>query len=300
MKLRQLSLFEQAADESLPLPLIVAQKWGFRLRYIIEDGQYWYVIRDWIAALTGDDDPKSVWQGARRSPEMQPVLDDVRRIKLPETKGSPTQVVHDKGLYLIIINLRTAKNRLLISEIKEFLAAAGAFADLMRRDPQARAELAVTAGPEAVFDATVKRYESMGRDENWIHARLEGVVTRKQFTSALKHAVLNASKSIYSKSTEKIYSGLWQRTTAALRANLELDDKANIRDHFGEYALIYTRLAEKVATDKLRDAELVYESIAMEIVYAAAKLIRAQARATSEALGIDLVTEKPLLPDTTE
>ena len=38
----------------------------------------------------------------------------------------------------------------------------------------------------------------------------------------------------------------------------------------------------------------------MEIVYGAAKLIQAQANATSKDLGIDLVTEKPLLPDMDE
>lgn len=35
--------------------------------------------------------------------------------------------------------------------------------------------------------------------------------------------------------------------------------------------------------------------MAMDIVYEAAKLIQVQAAATSPALGIDLVTEKPLL-----
>jgi hypothetical protein len=34
----------------------------------------------------------------------------------------------------------------------------------------------------------------------------------------------------------------------------------------------------------------------MRIVYEAAELIRKQAQSTAELLGIDLVTEKPLLP----
>lgn len=300
MNPRQLSLFDEAADDSTPLPLIVAERWGFQLRYVIQAGQYWYAVRDWVEGLTGSTDPKRAWQSARNAPEMQPILDAIRRVRLPGTAGSLTQVIDDKGLYHIAANMRVTKSRGALAEIKEFLAKAGAFTDLMRRDPQARAELAVTAGPEAVFDATVKRYEAMGKDPNWIAARLEGVVTRKQFTSALRAAVLNASKSIYGKSTEKIYSGLWQRTTAVLRENLELSEGDNIRDHFGEYALIYTRLAEKVATDKLRDAEIVYEALAMDIVFEAAKLIRQQANATSQSLGIDLVTEKPLLPESDE
>lgn len=296
--MRQLSLFDDVGDNDItPLPLIVAERWGFQLRYAIQGGQYWYAIRDWIAGLIDVNDPKHAWQEARKATGMQPILNGVQQVRLPGTKGSPTQVLNDKGLYHIAANLLVTKNREALSEIKEYLARAGAFTDLMRRDSKARAELAATSSPEEVLDATVKRYEKMGRNPNWISARLEGVVTRKEFTSALSAAVLDASKALYGKSTEKVYAGLWQRTTAMLRGDLDMPAKGgNVRDHFGEYALIYTRLAEKVATDKLKDAEVVTEALAMDIVYAAARLIREQANATSRDLGIDLVTEKPLLP----
>lgn len=97
--------------------------------------------------------------------------------------------------------------------------------------------------------------------------------------------------------TEKLYKGLWDRTTAQLRGDLEINNKANPRDHFGKYALIYTRLAEEVATEKLGQAETVPMAVAMEIVWAVAKMIGKQAREVSESLGYDLVTERPLLSD---
>lgn len=292
----QLSLFDQMSnDEDSPLPLLVAKRWGFNLRSTVVEGKHWYSVIDWVSGLTGSSVPKRAWQKIRNAPEMKTALELVRLIKFPDTKF-PAQAIDDRGLYHIAANMHAAKTRKALTEIKEFLATAGAFADLMRRDPNARAQLAVTAGPEAVFAATVNRYETMGRSDNWISVRLEGVVTRKEFTSALRRAVLDASKAIFGKSTEKLYSGLWQRTTQELRQELEITSKReSLRDKFGEYALIYTRLAEKVASDKLKDAEFVHEALAMEIVYDAAKLIRRQAMATSEELGIDLVTEKPLL-----
>jgi hypothetical protein len=281
-----------SGDDERPLPVIVAEMWKFPLRVVNDSGQ-WYSIRDWISGLTGTSDPLRAWQNARKAPGMQTFLERVRQY--PYGSGN-SYFIDDKGLYAIAINLRLVKNRTALPDIKDFLAKSGAFADLMRRDSKARAEFGATAGPEAILDATVERYQKSGYDDNWIHARLEGVVTRKQFTSALKAAVLSASSDLYWKGTEKIYSGLWKRTTAQLRGDLEISKSATVRDHFGEYALIYTRLAEKVATDKLKDAETVNEALAMEIVYAAAKMIRAQALATSQELGIDLVTEKPLLP----
>jgi hypothetical protein len=108
--------------------------------------------------------------------------------------------------------------------------------------------------------------------------------------------VLYAPPTIYAEATEKVYKGLWQRTTAQLRGELKINQRENLRDHFGKYALIYTGLVEQIATDKLGFAETVSETMAMEIVWSAAKLISIQAKATSEALGYDLVTEKPLLP----
>jgi hypothetical protein len=120
-------------------------------------------------------------------------------------------------------------------------------------------------------------------------------VTRKQFVEALKLAVIDAIPTMYAQATEKLYIGLWNGTTAQLRGELNLKKTENPRDYFGEYALIYTRLAEKLATDKLGQAELVTVTIAMEIVWMVAKHISIQAKATSEMLGYDLVTEKPLL-----
>jgi hypothetical protein len=77
---------------------------------------------------------------------------------------------------------------------------------------------------------------------------------------------------------------------------LEITPKENPRDHFGKYALMYTRLAEELASDRLNDAEVVTLHAAMDIVWEAAKLFHKQAKELSEAVGYDLVTEQPLLP----
>lgn len=71
---------------------------------------------------------------------------------------------------------------------------------------------------------------------------------------------------------------MWDRTTAELRGDLGIDKKENPRDHFGEYALIYTRLAEKLATDKLDENEPVHIQVAMDIVMRVARMIGRQAK----------------------
>jgi hypothetical protein len=279
-------------DDDRPLPLIVAERWGFRLTYVLEDGIYWYSITDWIGGLSETTIPGDIWRKMRKKPDMASIQDILRTYPYGTSKS---QFTTDKGLYRITIGMIITKYRPNLAEIRDYLAKAGAFVDVMRRDPQLRAKIGATAGADEVIDATIERYQKGGKEANWIQARLEGIVTRKQFTSALRAAVLYASGDLYRNGTEKIYSGLWKRTTAQLRSELGIKRKDNPRDHMSEYALIYTRLAEKVATDKLRHAEIVTESLAMEIVFTAAKMIRQQALATAQALGQDLLTGKPLL-----
>lgn len=146
------------------------------------------------------------------------------------------------------------------------------------------------------LDNAIDKYRQIGKPESWIEARVEGIVTRKKFVEALKTAVLNAPALLYAQATDKLYKGLWDRTTAELRGELGIDKKENPRDYFGEYALIYTRLAERLATDKLGEVESVRVEIAVDIVWTVAIHISKQAKATSQILGYDLVTEQPLLP----
>jgi hypothetical protein len=51
-----------------------------------------------------------------------------------------------------------------------------------------------------------------------------------------------------------------------LRNALEITLKQNLRDHFGKYTLMYTRMAEELSTDRLDNTETVTLETAMDIV----------------------------------
>jgi hypothetical protein len=202
----------------------------------------------------------------------------------------------DKGLYLIAQGLRVTKARPALAAIKQFLAEAGAFVDLVRREP----ETVVSSGaidPDTALDAVVQYYRRQGKDDNWISARLTGIVKRNQFTAALKEAVAEVLHQLHFKiATDDIYLGLWQRTAAKLRAELDLPKRTNLRDHQPTLALTYQAIAEEVCAKKLGErAELSWDE-ARAIIKQVAALIGVQAQATSQFLQIDLATGKPLLP----
>jgi hypothetical protein len=206
------------------------------------------------------------------------------KMKAEDGKMRLTDVMNREQLLRLVQSIPSPK----VEHLKLWLAQVGAERMEESEDPE--------LGLFRSIDRTIGEYRDLGKTDNWITARVEGIVTRKDFVEALKNAVIDVKGvNLYAQTTDKLYKGLWERTAAGLRRDLEIEPKQNPRDHFGEYALIYTRLAEKLASERLKDLETVSYGMAIEIVMEVARLFHKQAQELSETVGYDLVTEKPLL-----
>lgn len=166
----QLSLF----DDDKPLPLIVAAKWGFPLQYHVVSGTYCYSPVDWIAGLIGIASASKTWHNIEYSDQLS-----FSKVQLAyqatDGKTYQTAFVTDNGLYLIAQHMRAKKGREALKAIREYLAQAGAFADLARRNPAEVGQALIAADEQRQLAKEAQKLmlrDGMSRDDAYQHVKV--------------------------------------------------------------------------------------------------------------------------------
>ena len=284
-----------AADDT-PLPLIVAKRWNFPLAHVQTDDGTFYAVQDWMRGLLGTKDVRKDWSKFQKTETWAQLSTSSRQFPYRAANGKNYQMffLTDKGLYLIAQYLRVMEDRPVLDEIRRFLAAAGAFVDEVRREPDKIVE--GVGNPDKLLDAFIEYHRRRGKDDRWIQMRMESKIKRNQFTAALSEFVTDVlTPRHYATATDDVYKGLWGRNAAMLKKELAVPSNGNLRDHQPSLALYYQGIVEEVCAKKIGAREELVWDEARDIIITVTKIIGRQAKETSELLNEDIATGKSLL-----
>lgn len=264
----------------LALPIVIAEKYGFDLQSKVVNFIEYYAVQDWVAGVAQTNNPRTFWNNlkTRMNAELSTGWGQLKVMGYAASNGKTYQMDYTDAKGLYVITQRMGVNTGLRNDILDYLAKAGVVLDEIRVDP-------------------AKALAFVPHDDEWIQARLESKVARKELTAALEACVKDPD---YAFATKITYSNLFQRTVEALRDELGLSPNQSIRDHLTTNGLLYLRIAESVVTQELRASkEMLTDKEAYWIIRRFVSLVGKQARELSELTGRDTFTGRLLIGEGT-
>ena len=290
----QLMLWSDNNQFIQPLPLQVAQQYGFPLQYHTQDdGAIVYAVQDWVAGVGQAVEPRDFWAKLKKRLKNSKSQMWTPYPQLPyrarDGKSYKMDFADDVSLYKIAQQMDT--NTGIRNAVLDFLAKAGAFVDELRQDPEsAQQQIASHRQAQAL---------KAGKSSAWVNAREMGVMTRNELTTLLVKVCPGMN---IGDATNTVYRGTLGQDAKSLRQTLGIGPKQNPRDHMGELALIYTMAAEAAVRAYLGSYagdDILPSDVVRNVISTFALQTGKQASEMAALIGVDLVTGRQLIAAST-
>ena len=212
------------------------------IRRVEHDGQWWFVIVDIVAALTGSVNPEGYLKDMRRRDAELAKGWGQFATPLPVGTTGGIQAINcadTEGVLRIIQSIPSPK----AEPFKRWLATVG------------YERIQEIADPELATARTRELYKAKGYSEAWIEKRMRGIAVRDELTGEWSQRGVKAGKD-YSILTAEISKASFGMTPRQYREYKGLR-KENLRDHMTDLELIFSMLGEASTTEitRARDAQ---------------------------------------------
>ena len=213
---------------------------GSQIRSVWDDEkeEYYFSVVDVIRALTDSSNPRDYWYKLkiRMSEEEKSELSTkCRQLKMKSIKDGKlylTDVLDTKGILRLIESVPSSK----AEPFKLWLASLG------------NERINEVFDPELAINRAINYYRSRGYDDEWIEARLKGIISRNKLTDAWKNAGITEGYE-FGVLTNEIYKS-WSGMTAKEYKGFKGLRKESLRDNMSDIEVVLTDLGE-IATREL-------------------------------------------------
>ena len=205
-----------------------------------DEEEYYFSVVDVINALTDSKNPNDYWYRLKTrmsDEEKSEVSTKCRQLKLKSKDGKyrETDVLDTKGILRLIESVPSPK----AEPFKVWLANLGS------------ERIDEVFNPELAVNRAVEYYRSKGYTDEWIKARLNGIVDRFKLTDVWKEGGINKPIE-YAMLTNEIYKG-WSGMKASEYKAYKGIRKESLRDNMTDIEVALTNIGEIAARDIARE-----------------------------------------------
>ena len=204
---------------------------GKEIRKIIHNDEWYFVIVDVVAVLTGSVNPTGYLKDMkRRDLELSKGWRQIATPLLIKTKGGNQKIncATTEGIFRIIQSIPSPK----AEPFKKWLAKVG------------HERIKEIENPELAIERMKSTYRYKGYSEEWIDKRLRGIKVRKELTDEWSRRDIDVGIE-YSILTAEISKATFGMTPGEYKEFKDLDNPSdNLRDHMTDLELIFTMLGE--------------------------------------------------------
>ena len=201
--------------------------------------EYYFSVIDVVSALTDSNIPKRYWSDLKKkiTEEGSELYENIVRLKLKAQDGKyrETDTLDTKGILRLIESVPSPK----AEPFKLWLANLGS------------ERIDEVFDPEIAINRAVNYYRNKGYTDEWIKARLTGIVDRFKLTDIWKEGGITKPME-YAMLTNEIYKG-WSGMKASEYKELKGLRKESLRDNMTDIEVALTNIGEIATRDIARE-----------------------------------------------
>ena len=201
-----------------------------------EKEDYYFSVVDVIGALTGSNIPRNYWSDLKRKlkQEGSKLHENIVQLKMKSQKDGKnylTDTLDTEGIFRLIESVPSPK----AEPFKMWLASLG------------KERIDEVFDPEIAISRAVDYYRKRGYSDEWIKARLAGIVDRFKLTDVWKDGGITKPME-YAMLTNEIYKG-WSGMKANEYKAYKGLRKESLRDNMNDIEIALTNIGEIAARD---------------------------------------------------